>query len=73
VLGTASFGDAQGTVTQFDAASGLGEVTGDDSTVYPFHCTAIADGSRAIEVGAAVAFTIAAGHLGRLEATAITK
>ena len=33
-----------------------------------FHCTAITDGSRRIEVGAVVAFVVAAGRLGRLEA-----
>jgi cold shock CspA family protein len=71
VLGTASFGDAHGTVTAFDAKAGLGEITGDDGAVYAFHCTAIADGTRTIDVGTAVGFTIAAGHLGRFEATAI--
>lgn len=68
---TASYGDAAGTVTQFDQAAGLGAITADDGQTYPFHCTAIADGSRDIAVGKAVTFTIAAGHLGRLEATDI--
>jgi cold shock CspA family protein len=66
-LRTPSFGDATGTVSAFDKESGLGEIT-NDTAVYPFHCTAIADGTRDIEVGKAVTFTIAAGHLGRLEA-----
>jgi cold shock CspA family protein len=70
-LRTASFGDGAGTVTQFDEAAGLGEITAADGVVYPFHCTAIADGSRDIEAGRNVTFTIAAGHLGRLEATDI--
>ena len=61
----------RGTVAEFDDARGLGtvEVGG---TTYPFHCTAIAGGSRTIEVGTAVIFEVAAGHLGRWEATAIT-
>ena len=72
MLGTASYGDARGTVTAFDATTGLGEITGDDGASYPFHCTAIADGTRSIEVGRAVAFTVVAGHRGRLEAAGIT-
>jgi hypothetical protein len=35
-----------GKVSAFDERRGLGEVTADDATVYPFHCTAIADGTR---------------------------
>jgi cold shock CspA family protein len=60
-----------GTVTAFDAERGLGEVTADDSTAYPFHCTVIADGSRTIEVGAQVDFEVVAGRLGQWEAAAI--
>jgi cold shock CspA family protein len=36
---------------------------------WPFHCTAITDGSRTITVGASVSFDITPGHLGRWEAT----
>jgi len=57
-----------GTVTAFDAPRGLGEVTDDAGGELPFHCTAIADGSRMIDVGTRVAFTTAAGHLGKVEA-----
>jgi cold shock CspA family protein len=71
VLRTPTFGTTTGTVTQFNSPAGLGEITGDDGTAYPFHCTAIADGTREIEVGRPVTFTIAAGHRGRLEATEI--
>jgi cold shock CspA family protein len=60
-----------GTVTAFDDPRGLGEVTADDGTVLPFHCTAIADGSRAIEVGTAVRFEVRAGLPGRWEAAGI--
>ncbi len=63
---------ARGTVTLFDARAGLGEITADDSTVFPFHCTVIADGSRTIAVGANVDFEVAPGPLGRWEAAAVT-
>ena len=68
---TASFGEASGTVASFQKDRGLGEIVTADGATYPFHCTAIADGSRDIEVGKQVNFSIAAGHLGRLEATDI--
>jgi len=61
-----------GRVTAFDERRGLGEVTADDETVYPFHCTVIADGTRTIEVGARVEFEVVPGRLGRWEAAAIT-
>ena len=61
----------RGTVTAFDAVRGLGEITAADGAAYPFHATAIADGSRRVDVGAAVEFDVVAGHLGRWEAAAI--
>ena len=61
-----------GTVTSFDEPRGLGELTADDGTVYPFHCTVIADGTRTITVGTAVEFDVIAGHLGRWEASDVT-
>jgi cold shock CspA family protein len=61
----------RGLVTAFDEPRGLGEVTGDDGTVYPFHCTAIADGTRTIEVGTAVNYDVVAGRMGRWEARSI--
>jgi len=60
-----------GRVSAFDEHRGLGEVTADDGTVYPFHCTAIADGTRTIAVGAGVGFEIRPGRLGRWEAAGI--
>ena len=57
-----------GTISMFDAERGLGTVTDDDGHELPFHCTAVADGSRQIAVGTKVAFTTSAGHLGRVEA-----
>jgi cold shock CspA family protein len=61
-----------GTVTSFDEHRGLGEVTADDGSVYPFHCTVIADGTRTIAIGTAVEFEVIAGHLGHWEASRIT-
>ncbi|MEY2438296.1 MAG: cold shock protein [Acidimicrobiaceae bacterium] len=60
----------RGTVVAFDDAAGLGEVTADDGSTYPFHCTAIGDGTRTIEVGACVDFELEP-RLGRYEASAL--
>ena len=68
---TASLGTRSGTVTAFDEHRGLGEITADDGSVLPFHCTAIADGTRSIAVGAAVRFAVVAGPLGRWEAAEV--
>jgi cold shock CspA family protein len=61
----------RGTVVAFDEARGLGEVESDGAR-YPFHCTAIADGTRTIAVGTEVTFDLRPGSLGRWEATEIT-
>jgi len=66
-----------GTVVEFDEPAGYGHVAADPSADAPaangdrwfFHCTAIADGSRTIEVGARVRFDVVPGHQGRYEAT----
>ena len=55
----------------FDEAVGLGTVKADDGNVLPFHCTAIADGSRTIAVGARVAFEVTAGGKGQWEASSL--
>ncbi|HXQ59032.1 MAG TPA: hypothetical protein VN799_03010 [Acidimicrobiales bacterium] len=60
-----------GVVDEFDDHRGLGHVLGDDGRRYGFHCTAVADGSRHIDVGARITFLLSAGHLGRFEARAI--
>jgi cold shock CspA family protein len=57
-----------GTVEEFDEPRGLGVVGGDDGRRYGFHCTAVADGSRRIDVGTRVVFIAVAGHRGRVEA-----
>jgi cold shock CspA family protein len=66
-------GTVDGTVVAFDERRGLGTIRGADGVEYPFHCTRIADGTRAIEVGRAVRFEVVPGHLGRWEAAAIEK
>jgi CspA family cold shock protein len=63
----------RGTVVEFDERRGLGTVTAEDGTTYPFHATRIADGSRTIAPGTAVDFEVVAGQLGRWEAAAITR
>ena len=45
-----------GTVTEFDAAKGLGTVVDDDGVAFQFHLVEIADGSRTIDVGQPVHF-----------------
>jgi cold shock CspA family protein len=60
-----------GEVSAFSEERGLGEITADDATVYAFHCTQIADGSRTIAIGSRVEFEIVPGLLGRWEAAAI--
>jgi hypothetical protein len=61
-----------GVVVAFDEPRGLGTIDA-DGTAYPFHCTALVDGSRTVDVGTAVTFEVRAAGLGRWEATAIEK
>jgi cold shock CspA family protein len=63
----------EGTVTAFDEPRGLGTITSVDGVERPFHCTAIADGTRAIDVGAKVSYEVVPGKLGRWEAADITR
>ena len=58
----------RGRVVEFDEHVGTGTVEGEDGVRLFFHCVAIADGSRRIDVGAAVTYDVAPGHLGRYEA-----
>jgi cold shock CspA family protein len=60
-----------GAVDEFDDPRGLGTVLDDDGRRYRFHCTAVADGSRRIEVGTRVTFLLGPGHLGQIEARQI--
>jgi cold shock CspA family protein len=61
-----------GHVVSFDDHRGRGEVEADSGELrYPFHCTAIDDGSRTVAVGSAVEFDLVIGPLGQPEAAAI--
>jgi cold shock CspA family protein len=62
-----AFAAHQGTVATFDDRGGYGTVSA-DGREWPFHCTAIAAGSRTIAAGVAVSFTVVPGRLGRWEA-----
>lgn len=57
-----------GRVTSFDATRGWGTVTDSEGTAFDFHATAIVDGSRHIDPGTRVSFTVFPGHQGRYEA-----
>jgi cold shock CspA family protein len=61
-----------GRVVAFDAEAGLGRLATDDGTSLAFHCTAVTDGSRQVEVGRAVAFTAGPAGPGRWEALQVT-
>lgn len=60
-----------GDVADFDEDRGLGTIEYGMGRTLPFHCTAITDGSRRIDVGAVVAFVVTPGRLGRLEAHSV--
>ena len=60
-----------GAVLDFDEHVGLGTVRGDDGRDYPFHCTAISDGTRSIAVGTRVSFAVIPGRRGRWEAASL--
>lgn len=62
----------RGRVASFDDAAGHGTVRADTGDEYFFHCTAVADGSRTIEQGIAVTFSVVAGRRGQWEAAGIT-
>jgi cold shock CspA family protein len=64
-------GHCRGKVRTFDERRGLGEIESDDGTAFPFHCTAIADGTRRISPGTPVEFDVVAGLPGRWEAATI--
>lgn len=66
-----AFDSATGIVSSFDEPRGLGIITTLDGVEVPFHCTAIADGTRTISVGERVRFALVPGHLGRWEAARI--
>lgn len=60
-----------GTVESFDPEVGLGFVADNDGARHRFHCTAIADGTRTIEVGRTVVFVVGPGGAGSWEAMVV--
>jgi len=66
-------GHRRGKVRTFDERRGVGEIESDDGTMFPFHCTAIADGTRRITPGTPVEFDVVAGLPGRWEAARIER
>ncbi len=63
---------ATGTVASFDDPRGIGTVTDEsDGQEYFFHCTAVADGTRTIDVGATVEFEVVPGRRGQWEAAGL--
>ena len=59
-----------GRVEAFDEQHGTGVVIAESGERFPFHSTAIADGTRVIAVGTEVRFDVTPG-LGRWEAAAL--
>jgi cold shock CspA family protein len=59
-------------VETFDDARGIGTVVADDGSRFPFHCTAVTDGSRHVDAGADVVFEVVPGRVGRMEAVMLT-
>lgn len=66
-----AFRTGTGVVASFDEPRGLGVIRASNGVELPFHCTAIADGSRSISVGEGVRYLVVPGALGRWEATHI--
>ncbi len=64
-------GPRHGQVEQYDERRGWGTVVEAGGRRYPFHCTAISDGTRRIDAGTGVVFVVAAGHHGQLEAVSL--
>ncbi|MEO6318179.1 MAG: hypothetical protein ABIP36_05280 [Acidimicrobiales bacterium] len=60
-----------GRVASFDEPRGLGTVLATDGSAYPFHCTALLNGTRSVDEGTAVTFEVRPAGLGRWEATRI--
>lgn len=61
-----------GIVADFEERRGLGTIQAEGAS-YPFHCTALLDGTRTVEPGARVSFEVRAAGMGRWEATRIMR
>jgi cold shock CspA family protein len=67
----AAFGTVDATVATFDDHRGYGTLRTAEGAELFFHCTALVDGSRTVDVGTAVTAEVVPGRLGRWEATRI--
>ncbi len=61
----------RGVVSSFDEPVGWGVIVSESGQEIPFHCTAIADGTRDIVVGTPVRFDVGAGRMGRWEGVGV--
>ena len=68
-----AFDAVDATVATFDDHRGYGMLRTADGTELFFHCTALVDGSRTVEVGTEVSAQVVPGRLGRWEAARIEK
>jgi cold shock CspA family protein len=68
-----AFGAVDAMVATFDDHRGYGTLRTADGTELFFHCTALVDGSRTVEVGTEVSAQVVPGRLGRWEAAHIEK
>lgn len=56
-----------GVIEEFDAQGGFGYLLADDGVRFFFHCVAISDATRQIEIGVRAGGTRAVGRVGRDE------
>ena len=65
-------GPQHGVVEAFDSHACLGTILGATGGDWPFHCTALVDGTREVQPGTAVVFVVVRRPGGRLEAGRIS-
>jgi cold shock CspA family protein len=68
-----AFGTVDAIVAAFDDHRGYGSLRTDEGAELFFHCTALTDGSRTVEVGAPVRAEVVPGRGGRWEAARVVK
>ena len=68
-----AFSTVEATVAAFDEFRGYGTLRTADGVELFFHCTALTDGSRTVDVGASVRAEVVPGRLGRWEAARVEK
>ncbi|NNN19440.1 MAG: cold shock domain-containing protein [Acidimicrobiaceae bacterium] len=66
-------GNGRGVVAEFSNLTGLGIIAASDGSEIAFHCIQIADGSRFIDVGTPVGFSVFPAMKGRVEAMKVEK